>query len=129
MEPRTRDHLDVALRNREFAAWLLDSATDPPAPANEWAAIVAFYSAVHIVNAYLWEVHRVEPVNHRQRTQYLINDASLSAIRGDFRTLSRLGWSARYDPAVRLSTQRALEALDRLEQIINLATAELPSEE
>jgi len=60
VDQQTREHLDLAERNRDLARALLDPAIASnlqPAP-HEWIAVIAFYAAVHYVSAYLWERHR-----------------------------------------------------------------------
>jgi hypothetical protein len=75
MEQKTRDHIEVAQGNWQFAVWISHPAPDRPDQSNAWAVVAAFYGAVHFVNAYLWEVHHTEPGNHHQRA------ASSTAIR------------------------------------------------
>lgn len=71
MHWRTELHLATASQNRDFAAILVNTYDDAP-PSLNWAAVAAFYAAVHYVNAYLWEIARVEPSNHLERAK-LIN--------------------------------------------------------
>src|SRR5690625_2396866 len=103
MERKTRDHTEVALRNLELANWIARPASDRPDQANAWGTVAAFYSAVHIVNAYMWESQRVEPKNHHLRGRFVDRDPLLQTVRSDFRNLVSLGWSARYDPDARIS--------------------------
>ena len=69
MEPRTEAHLATAQHNHDFARALLEPAVARvfSSPPLEWAVVVAFYAAVHYVNAYLWERQRYEPRPHDDR--------------------------------------------------------------
>lgn len=64
MKPRTRDFLEAATRHQQFASVQINMPT-PPAWA-EWAIIASFYSAVHYVNANLWENYEFEPRSHEE---------------------------------------------------------------
>ena len=66
MDQRTREHLDLAERDHKLAQDLLGlaaSGTLRP-PPYEWIAVVAFYAALHYVNAYLWEIQQRETNSH-----------------------------------------------------------------
>ncbi len=52
MEAQTEAHLRLARENSTLAATLTNADDDH---AHGWSAVVAFYAAVHLVNAYLWE--------------------------------------------------------------------------
>jgi hypothetical protein len=53
MEQKTREHLETAARNRDLAHALIDpeSSIIVQPPPLDWAVVVAFYAAVHYVNA------------------------------------------------------------------------------
>lgn len=56
MEPLTSTHLTAAREYRELAEFLASTAPAQPAPPPrwvEWTTVIAFYSAVHVVNTYL----------------------------------------------------------------------------
>src|SRR5215204_3497706 len=98
LDPRTRDHLNRAERNREVARGLCTPAVISvikPAPL-EWAAVAGFYAGVHYVNAYLWERVRLEPANHPERNRWIRATPQLRSIFGAYKALSDLGWDARY---------------------------------
>ncbi len=64
MEQKTADCLWTAERNSDLATELL--ATHMQTPPFDWAVVIAFYAAVHYVNAYLWERdNRYDPGNTR----------------------------------------------------------------
>lgn len=131
MEEKTREHLAVAQRNQRFADMLrfLDSAGDPSYveqdPGVLWSVVVSFYSAVHYVNAYLWEHSRFAPRNHSAREQYLYADQRLAAIAISYDSLRDRGLLARYDPRARISADDAQRAVDELYSIAELVQREL----
>ena len=125
MEPKTRDHIECALRNEAFARWILTPSRDRPEQSNEWGVVASFYAAVHFVNAYLWEIHRFEPRNHHQRQVHLRNDPPLAAMQRHYRTLAELGWAARYDPSAQMTRQILSESVANLEPIKTAVLHEL----
>lgn len=87
MEAQTAAHLRLAVRNREFARQL---AADDANVMNGRSTVVAFYAAVHYVNAYLWEKVRTEPQDHKQRTGYVRDTPVLKRCLFAYRRLSRV---------------------------------------
>ena len=77
---------------------------------------MAFYSAVHYVNAILWEWRDLRPGTHTERTWYIENHSPLSAFKLDYRQLNSHGWHARYARGYRLQQERAQALVD-----VNLA--------
>lgn len=71
-------------------------------PPLEWAVVAAFYSAVHYVNAYLWEVSRLDPKDHETREKAVQRDSQLRVVASHYSRLSNLGWQARYAPVFRI---------------------------
>jgi len=109
VDQRTREHLDLAERNQKLAQDLLDLAaagTLQP-PPYEWIAVIAFYSALHYVNAYLWEILQKETPSHPQRAAWVRQDKDLSACTGEFHRLWNAGGSARYDRGYSVSPSDA----------------------
>lgn len=105
MEFETRQHLAVAQWNRDLAASLRrDSAQPLP---SEWIVVIAFYAAVHYVNAYLWEELRVARSNHGERTLRVRTDRRLAACRAAYRRLLDAGYQARYTVRFQLTEQQA----------------------
>ncbi len=98
MEERTRRHLARARRNRDVADALIGprarSIIDPP--PREWAVVAAFYSAVHYVNAYLWEKRRQEPSNHDHRRRLVAQESDLRRMSQSYGRLRALAFLARY---------------------------------
>ena len=113
MDPKTANHLRISVRNRDLARALLGPANDGLQPSPwEWVAVMAFYAAVHAVNAYLWEVRRYDPANHGDRRAQLRLSLPITACSRDYRHLERLGFNARYDERFSLTEQQARELLD-----------------
>ena len=105
MDPKTRQHLALAARNRDLARALVSGSIRPT--PGEWGVVVAFYAAVHYVNAYLWEQRRVEPANHGERLARVRGERTLQACREAYRHLQHAGYLARYDVTFRLPERRA----------------------
>jgi hypothetical protein len=114
VELRTREHLATAERNRVIAALLLDPSTTAaiqPQP-REWAAVLAFYAAVHLVNALLWERLRYAPRDHADRRRMIGSLAELRPHRRAYGTLQQHGYRARYTPGYRIGPVDAQSLLD-----------------
>jgi hypothetical protein len=101
MEEKTREHLAVAQRNQRFADWLrfTDSNAEPASsgqsPEILWSVVISFYSAVHYINAYLWELDRDAPETHTERTSRVNHDQNLITIAASYKLLRVLGFQAR----------------------------------
>lgn len=131
MEARTREHLDRAGRNRDLALALIDPAlpTGLHPPPLDWAVVAAFYSAVHYVNAHLWESRRSEPANHAQRRAAVVRERDLRPSSFSYARLRNLAFRARYDRLFQPSRTEAEQAvrghLARVERTV-LAALGLP---
>ncbi len=99
----------MADRNRDLTSILV--AAKLSAPPYSWAVVVAFYAAVHYVNAYLWEKMRIEPRNHDERSDWLTKIAALKYVDGQYGRLRSLAFSARYDPFYQINRPTAESAL------------------
>ena len=67
------DHLDQARRNREMAYRLIDTwPTDRS--ACEWAVTLAFYCAVHCIEAHLKSEFGIDCENHTDRDAVMVSD-------------------------------------------------------
>jgi len=109
VDQRTREHLDVAERNRDLARALLAPAISgslQPSPY-EWIAVIAFYAAVHYVSAYLWEKHSEEIEEHPRRAARVRTEGLLKRCSLQYGRLSNAGWNARYTRGFQLSRQDA----------------------
>ena len=114
MELRTSEHVETAERNRDLARALLAPPVTSTLIAQglrsapyEWIAVIAFYGAVHYVNAFLWERNRAEPVDHGQRSRAVRHDYVLQRCRAAYDRLRNEGFQARYTRRYRLLPQRA----------------------
>lgn len=107
----TNQHLTAAERNRDLAAALLDDPRDLPG-AYEWLGVMAFYSAVHFVNAYLWEQLSYRPRDHSDRTGWVHRVAALKPIGSSYDVLQDYGWKGRYDPRFRLDADRVRQVYE-----------------
>lgn len=128
MEPRTRAHLLSAAENRSFATRRVD---DPQSTAADlrWAVVAAFYSAVHLVNADLWEQRRIEPRNHDERRSFVVMVSRLRPVASEYAHLQDLAFRARYQPGFQLPLDESRAALTWMERIHRLVSAVLPSDE
>jgi hypothetical protein len=73
---------------------------------------MAFYAAVHAVNAYLWETRRFEPSNHAARSTEVRYNLPISACRTSYQELNRVGYMARYNEGFALTEQQARTLLE-----------------
>ena len=106
MEEGTRQHLTTAVENREFARSLLGD-DEVSAAARRWAVVVAFYAAVHYVNAYIWERLRIEPANHEDRTTLVTTVTDLRPIQTQYLRLLSVSFDARYARRFRVTHEVA----------------------
>jgi len=98
----TRDFLVAARRHQTAAEFLRTLADDEPT-VREWIAVVAFYSAVHYINAYLWERQQIEPANHAERSRFVLFVRDLRPIQDVYRSLRDTAYVCRYSPQYRLT--------------------------
>jgi hypothetical protein len=103
LERLTERHLQTAERNRGISSMHL--AVTPQTLPKEWSAVVAFYAAVHYVNAYLWEIRRYAPPDHDSRNRLVAGDVVLGQCRFEYRRLLDAGFRARYVPNFQLTEQ------------------------
>ncbi len=125
MKQQTRDHLDAADRHREVATFL--RGFELPDAWPEWAVIATFYSAVHCVNAYLWDTYNFTPRNHQDRTLAVHSDGTLISISRCYDLLRDSAYACRYDPMFRASDRLVRHALQCLEQIHSLVLSRVES--
>lgn len=105
MDDRTRKHLRTAQANQEYA-FSLQSDSNATSTHRNWAAVAAFYAAMHAVNAYLWEIARLEPVNHRDRREIMTRWSALQPLSGPYDSLFAFSVRARYEPGFATTTSR-----------------------
>lgn len=58
--------------------------------------MIAFYAAVHYVNAYLWEARQFVPASHPERSRAVHAEAALRPARDSYGLLRDYGYEARY---------------------------------
>lgn len=105
--PGRQEHLDKAAHNERF----LDTFDVDSTPYLDWVVIVAFYIALHYIDAYLASRGFENIPDHRTRNNLLILDRSLGSIRDYYYQLKDDSEEARYD--VRLfTTQEVNEILN-----------------
>ena len=102
--PAGARHLSAAAHNKQLARNLLASL-EP-----EWAAVLAFYSALHQVDAYFAQI-ALHPLNHEMRKSYIQRTGQLRQIYADYRTLESRSRDARYD-LVRISPSAVQQLID-----------------
>ena len=119
MDQRTAEHLTRAQRNWDVAQYLAHQALITPSP-DEWSIVAAFYSAVHLVNAYLWEKGKKAPSDHRARRSLMAQDSALDPISDAYDELADWAWTARYSRQPRFTTTQAQQALDDVYEIDRL---------
>jgi hypothetical protein len=88
--PSEAEHLAAAARNKALAQFLLqqDDAS--------WAAVLAFYSALHYVSAYLERVD-LRAHDHQSRARFMSRLSELKPIYEDYRKLETRSRWVRYD--------------------------------
>lgn len=101
-EARTLSHLAKARANRAYAVEVLNDEESTQAALN-WAGVAAFYAAVHYINAYLWEIARLEPAHHLDRETLIGNWPILSPASQPFRRLFTYSIDIRYAPQFQIT--------------------------
>ncbi len=111
MGSRTQAHLGRAEHHRNVAQVLITQAAASLTqhPPLDWAAVAAFYAAVHLANAYLWETQRYEPGDHRLRSAAIVRASALRAAAPAYESLRALAYQARYASSFTVP-RRAIEA-------------------
>jgi hypothetical protein len=123
LKPETEAHLVRGERNRAVARALCDPrhSLGLQPPPLDWAAIAAFYAAVHYVNAFLWERLSQASGDHRVRRNSVARVTPLNRVLHHYERLTDLGWNARYTATFQppaTDTQDAANA--RLDAIRNV---------
>ena len=132
MDLRTREHLARAARNRDVARALFHAQLPVAvgSPPYEWVAVIAFYAAVHLVNAHYWERRKQDPGGHGARARWVAGDPELCSAHPSYARLSDLAWYARYAPTFHLSRADAADVLNTdlaaVEVAVRGALASLP---
>jgi hypothetical protein len=125
MKPTTIQYLRRAAEDRELAQTIL--ATENASPVLvRWGAVIAFYTAVHYVNAAL-EEQLAAPRNHAERRASMELLRDLRSVLPQYEALNQLGWAARYIPSARVTRAALTTAIQQdLEDVRIAALAHLP---
>lgn len=92
MPPSVQDHIDQATKNERLLSWLREDDQ-----FRDWVITVAFYAALHYVDAYLL-TQRKNPANHPRRIRTMLNDPNLADVcERDFEELYALSRHTRYE--------------------------------
>ena len=86
-------HLAKSRNNENFAAALHTATT----AGREWAVTALFYAALHCLQAYFAARTDRIPITHGHRSSAIQRDAAISGAYDEYRELSDLSRSARYD--------------------------------
>lgn len=128
MYRETVSHLTLADRNRDLAKEMMNTNTATPSFA--WVTVMAFYAAVHYVNAYLYEkqnqyIVTAKSGGHTDRTGKVRTLPDLQQAYPAYRNLSLLAYEARYEPALalksRATAQGAIQDMEDVERIVMYA--------
>jgi len=116
MDQKTADYLSKADANRDLAGELIASSLR--SSPYDWGIVIAFYAAVHYVNAYLWQNdNRYEPKDHRDRSGKINTQPTLYRVRSQYRRLNGLRFRARYRETAHFNQTAAQGALADLRDI------------
>ncbi len=116
MQLRTGDYLRTAERNRDVARELVFASLK--VPSSDWAAVIAFYAALHFMQAYLFEKENGrEPTSHKDRRNCMGTVAGLMAAEDNYNDLYDLSLKVRYQSRYRINGTTAQEALDNMDEV------------
>jgi uncharacterized protein (UPF0332 family) len=104
--PTTSEHLARAKQNLRFA----ESFDLKTTPYLDWVVTAYFYSALHLVDALLWEKDHLSPELHEHRRDYVRGKWYLRAISFEYRSLKDHSEDARY----RLITMTSVKVKDTI---------------
>lgn len=129
MEARSEAHLEIARANYSLAygyfRYASTTLANAPSPTLEWTVVIAFYAAVHFVNAHEWERTRTEPRDHQHRKNYVRTHPVLKSHYREYQRLSDHAWSARYARGFQLSPSEIQADPDDLFTIATMICADL----
>lgn len=126
MNPRAERHLYAAARNQTIARRMLGHFDSGVSPAHDDRVMtVAFYSALHLVDAFLLDETGRTPENHRERNFAIRAHPFLSTISAEYNSLRIASERARYQPDKRFPPHAVQQAFDQLDVIQRATTHEL----
>jgi hypothetical protein len=128
VNPQSSLHLDAAARNQTIASQLLYQVhLDIEPVPDDWAITVLFYSALHLVDAYLLEVHGTKPSNHTDRNRSVQTEQILNIVSEEYASLYAMSRTARYRPLATFPPNAVQQAFDQLDVIQLTITDALPT--
>ena len=83
----------------------------------DWIVIIAFYQALHWVDAYLLSKEGCQPIGHKKRLKAVRRSAALRPIHGHFNNMYNASLHARYHswqdyfPEVKVILEKDLDAI------------------
>jgi len=97
--PEVDKHLALADRNRDLAITVRDHGADMVTPPPyDWVIVMAFYAALHYVNAHYWRrMEHKPPTDHQARNGYVNKTTELQSIAPMYNQLYSASRIARYD--------------------------------
>ena len=93
--PSRVNHLAQADKNERLSRGIAESGTFPEG-ATDWEVTMIFYSALHLVDAFLDQSQGIHPVSHRNRGWYISNVTQLQPIVRNYIDLYERSVDARY---------------------------------
>jgi hypothetical protein len=90
--PSESDHLALAAHNQETIDFLLTGGDRFP----DWTVTVAFYTALHLVDAMLDRIEGIDGVDHQQRGLILRNNRRYANVLKHYNALKEASQIARY---------------------------------
>lgn len=113
MDQFTRDIFTDGDENRAVARLLAIQQAELANAARRWAAISAFYAAVHYVNAWLWEQFQIEPRDHTERRTFVMTVATFKPVAIAYARLQDQGYDARYRIGYHVSSSDLNDLIER----------------
>ena len=93
--PSRANHLAQADSNERLSRAIAESGVFPER-ATDWEVTMLFYSALHLVDAFLDQAQGIHPVSHRNREWYVSNSTQLRPIVRNYIDLYERSLDARY---------------------------------
>jgi hypothetical protein len=117
--PTEQVHLAQASHNKDLIVYL--NAANPGFP--DWVITVAFYSAIHLLEAFLAKQLGYHSTSHVTRDSVLSKFSQLKPIYVDYSELKNTCWASRYNTLYSKWTapqvQDALTSLQNIEHHLN----------
>jgi hypothetical protein len=124
------DILNTARANRAYSLSILNNGEDTSEAELNRAAVAAFYAAMHAINAYLWEIARLEPSSHRDRRAIIGQWPTLNTLEPSYAALFNRSLLARYEPGYSVRMTQLTSHINRhLAHIVTTIARELQGDE